>query len=142
MTFLSSRYQDILKTYTEGEIQVAQRQIEEGLRKLKVTPTGILTYETRHENSDELLTEESIAQFLLCQKWLAEVETVKTVNNSSPSSYRLKHLVEKWAGIYISNGIFILAAISEEVPMKLPSDPQSPNPCFGISKKYTNSRAV
>ena len=53
-----------------------------------------------------------------CVHWLADKRPTKTVSPSSPSSYKLKHVVENEMGGYISNGAFIAAAASLNFPIK------------------------
>lgn len=55
-------------------------------------------------------------EFKACCDWIekyrfhpSEKEFRKYVQVQTYSSYYLKHLVEKWSGIYISNGAFIAA---------------------------------
>lgn len=46
-----------------------------------------------------------------CKKWLAEFARKRKSINDRRWSYSLKHTVERWADLYISNGAFIQAAI-------------------------------
>lgn len=47
----------------------------------------------------------------LCKFWISKyIDRSKKVNKNR-SSYGLKHCVEDWAGVYIPNGAFILAAV-------------------------------
>ncbi len=62
--------------------------------------------------------------------WLqARVAPIKTINNNQ-SSYRYKHLAEKDIG-YITNGVFIAAAIIAGYPYKIS---EGPNVMFGMSE--------
>ncbi len=63
--------------------------------------------------------------------WLGLMEKTKTINDRH-TSYGLKHMAEKAVG-YITNGVFIAAAIHCGFPFKL--IPGSPNVCFGISER-------
>ncbi|EKE25719.1 MAG: hypothetical protein ACD_5C00055G0002 [uncultured bacterium] len=65
-----------------------------------------------------------------CQ-WLAQIEKIETINEKR-SSYGLKHLAEKKIG-YITNGVFIAAAIYCGFKYKIYRD--DPNPCFAMSEK-------
>lgn len=64
--------------------------------------------------------------------WLkANVRPIKTLN-SGRSSYGIKHVAEKDIG-YITNGVFIAAAVIAGFPYKIRWD--SPNVQFGMSEK-------
>lgn len=69
-------------------------------------------------------------EFEICCSWLSKFQKVKT---PQLSSYYLKHVVEKLAGEYVSNGSLIAAAIHLKIPMKF--YPDSPNVNIAISKK-------
>jgi hypothetical protein len=56
---------------------------------------------------DSLPVEEEVA---LCMAWLEQFATPRKTVNPRMGSYGLKHVVERWAGNYVSNGAFILAA--------------------------------
>mgnify|MGYP003639955324 CR=1 FL=1 len=66
----------------------------------------------------------------------------KTVRTNGSSSYGLKHLVEDEIGHYISNGMFIAAALACGYKMQYKSN-YGPNSFFGMSlkdlKKFWNS---
>jgi hypothetical protein len=64
--------------------------------------------------------------------WLRlNVEPIKTINRRH-SSYGLKHLAEKFSpNLYLSNGVFIAAALIVGYPFKV--DP--PNAMFGMSER-------
>ena len=83
--------------------------------------------ETLRQNQEQLLASEE-ACTRACA-WLATVEKIKTPKYSS---YGLKHVAEKAVG-YVTNGVFIAAAVHCGVPYRL--WPGSPNVGFGISKK-------
>jgi hypothetical protein len=57
-------------------------------------------------------------KFGICCEWLKLCKAIKTVNCGIPGSYHLKHLVERWAGTYVSNGSFIAAVIYLGIPYK------------------------
>lgn len=64
--------------------------------------------------------------------WLQKyIQPIKTINTKH-SSYNLKHIAEKDIG-YITNGVFIAAAIIADYPYKI--EDGSPNPYFGMSEK-------
>lgn len=64
-----------------------------------------------------------------CTAWLKKYATPRKTPNREIGSYGLKHIVEKWAGAYVSNGAFILAAHRLGFQM-IPDDPLSPNATF------------
>jgi hypothetical protein len=64
--------------------------------------------------------------------WLVEhVEPISSINRKH-TSYGLKHIASEDIG-YITNGVFIAAAIVASYPYKVFDD--SPNVCFGMSEK-------
>lgn len=67
--------------------------------------------------------------------WVAPTSCGKVRN----SSYHMKHEVERWAGQYITNGAFILAALREGLQQE-PTDGNSPNTWVYIKKKYNPYR--
>lgn len=75
--------------------------------------TGVLGFrnlnkEKVEENRQRLLGR--IEGFIKTCDWLTQVEKTKGIRRTTPSSYGLKHIAEKDIG-YISNGVFIAAAI-------------------------------
>jgi hypothetical protein len=76
---------------------------------------------------------EQVRGFQLCVRWLSLFRRRQTINFSLGSSYSLKHLVEEWAGEYVSNGSFIAAAIFLNVTYLHRGD--SPNIFVAISSK-------
>jgi hypothetical protein len=64
--------------------------------------------------------------------WLRQFNKTKTLNKRSGTSYGLKHVAEEDIG-YITNGVFIAAAIAEGFRVKRCSD-NSPNGRLNISK--------
>jgi hypothetical protein len=51
-----------------------------------------------------------LAQIEAAAAWLSQVERTKSINPRIGTSYELKHIAEAWAGRYISNGCFLMAA--------------------------------
>ena len=77
--------------------------------------------------------------FLKVCAWLKDIQKIKTINKSS-SSYGLKHIVERYlkatkTGYYVSNGIFIAAAISCGFRYKECDKKNSQNLFFNMSEK-------
>lgn len=108
-------------------------EVEPGL-----TPNGMksdpktLGYEY-NGTPEEMLDEDVLTQFDLCKRWLASVTLIKSFNTRH-TSYGYKHMVERWAGRYISNGAFIAAAIALKIPIRR-SHPRSPNVVLPLSEK-------
>ena len=76
---------------------------------------------------------ESVNQCSLCEEWLSGLNRRKTVNDRAPSSYGLKHKVESWAGLYVTNGSLIAAAI--HLGFRVSGKPGRPNVHINISSK-------
>ena len=74
---------------------------------------------------------DSTESFEKAVAWLKQVEKIKSFNTHR-SSYGLKHLAEKEIG-YITNGVFIAAAIHSGFKYKI--NPDSPNVRFNMSEK-------
>lgn len=64
-------------------------------------------------------------------EWLRQIDKIKTINNRH-SSYSLKHVAEKDIG-YVTNGVFITAAIHCDYPYRIEGN--SANVPFGMSEK-------
>ena len=75
---------------------------------------------------------DNVADVIWTVHWLRlNVEPIKTINRRH-SSYGLKHLAERFSpNLYLSNGVFIAAAMIVGYPFKL--DP--PNAMFGMSER-------
>lgn len=84
----------------------------------------------RNNKVSEALPEET--QVTLCIEWLKTFATPRKTVNDKIGSYGLKHVVERWAGIYISNGAFILAVYRMGYKI-IPNYPLSPNTRFRLS---------
>lgn len=82
---------------------------------------------------EELLLEQSLQQFSTCQDWLSLVVKTRSFNLNY-TSYSYKHMVERWADLYVSNGAFIAAAIALEFKIKRIHS-KSPNVFLPISSK-------
>ena len=101
----------------------------------EIDANGCLTNEWRKRNPDYQRTAPEPEQIHLCKVWLQEFATVGKTYNAF--SYGYKHVVERWAGKYVSNGAFIPAALECGFEIK-PVDPLSPNANVKIkvSKKF------
>jgi len=76
-------------------------------------------------------------QVAICIAWLQEhAKPRKRVNNAiGKGSYSLKHVVERAAGHYVTNGAFILAAHRLGYVV-IPEGPRSPNAHFRATFTY------
>lgn len=73
------------------------------------------------EASQKLLFSESSEDaFWACCEYIQFLRPTKNINGNGPTSYQLKHKVEKWADypVYVPNGIFIAAAIHSGLQFK------------------------
>lgn len=82
---------------------------------------------------EEMLSSELLQQFSACKNWLNKVVKIRSFNRNH-TSYRYKHMVERWADLYVSNGAFIAAAIALDFPIKR-THSKSPNVFLPISNK-------
>jgi hypothetical protein len=69
----------------------------------------------------------SLAQFIAARRWLSQWGKLKSLNQRG-SSYGLKHVAEDEIG-YVTNGVFIAAAIAEGFRVRR----EGPNALFNIS---------
>ena len=98
-----------------------RKRIEKVLREYpNLDINGFDSPYDRSNREAKLLDEHSVNGFLLCEQWLNIVDYNRTFNKRF-TSYRYKHLVEKWADFYISNGIFIVTALANKIEIKRPS---------------------
>ena len=101
---------------------------------------GIGVFEARRKTPDNRASElesereelrNSVDACNKCCQWLrGNISKIKTINQRH-TSYGLKHLAEKDIG-YITNGVFICAAIHCGFPYKLTD---GPNVRFGMSER-------
>lgn len=71
------------------------------------------------------------AQIEAAAKWIAAKCTPRKTINKRFGSYGLKHRAEDWAGSYITNGAFIVAALQAGYVMQ-PHGFGSPNGSFNV----------
>ena len=84
--------------------------------------------EELEQGRDELVRSED--RVLRVRDWLlANIVPIKT---PTLDSYRMKHVVERAIGEYVTNGDLIAAALMAGYPM---SRPHGPNAEFGMSKR-------
>ncbi|MBO1352009.1 MAG: hypothetical protein EBE86_033685 [Hormoscilla sp. GUM202] len=74
-----------------------------------------------------------IPTIILCRQWLQDHQFRQTFNKAH-SSYGYKHMVERRTNTYITNGAFIAAALTLDIPVKQ-CHPDSPNVYLPISEK-------
>lgn len=67
---------------------------------------------TPEGDREDMLTERAHHQFERAVQWLIRQPRTKNVNPRAGTSYRLKHIAEADMNGYISNGMFIAAAIA------------------------------
>lgn len=78
---------------------------------------------------EELLLE--VNAFEKVCEWLEKHGETRTTINRTMNSYGWKHIVEKEIGVYVSNGVFIAAAIHSGFEYKIAA-PDSPNAYFNL----------
>ncbi|KIZ38072.1 MULTISPECIES: hypothetical protein [Rhodopseudomonas] len=88
----------------------------------------------KRENFDErreaLLSESGVREFEIARVWLSEVPARATPNKVC-DSYRVKHVIETWAGTYVANGACIAAALS--IGIAIAECPSGINAWLGIA---------
>lgn len=94
--------------------------------------TGAVTPERHAVNRQRLLN--AVAEFEAALAWLDAVPRTKTVGSRAASSYFWKHLAERSAGRYLSNGAFIAAALTFGFPVKRIGN--TPNCLVGIPAAF------
>jgi hypothetical protein len=88
-------------------------------------------FSVRSGDALEMLSDCTLNEFEIAKAWLSMCDRRKTVNRNN-SSYGYKHMVEDWAGTYISNGAMIAAAIAMDIKVE-PCHYASLNAYFAIS---------
>src|SRR5919199_5860204 len=131
--------------FTEQDVVSAKHQIQQAIRMAeqkftpgRLAPNGLVFGKDlqRSEstfNSEGLLSNACVLEFLLCQEWLQQLISVKTLNKKH-SSYGYKHVVENWSNVYISNGAFIAAALAAGWHCEI-TNPNSPNVYLAMSER-------
>lgn len=93
----------------------------------RVTPAKSAEYREELRSS-----EDALEMFQACCEYLALCPRTKTINRRLGSSYGMKHCVENWSGVYVTNGSFIVALIHMGVQYK--RIPDSPNVWVALSR--------
>lgn len=94
----------------------------------RVTPAE--RAEAHRRNRDALATDWTVAAVQGSVDWLATLTPRKTATDG-PSSYGLKHIMERATGTYVTNGAFITAALLLELPVLL----DDLNPAIGVTRR-------
>lgn len=100
----------------------------EGLR-LTVGQKGIVG------DVDDVFDPVDDKQVELCTRWLSQAKATPT---PTLNSFWLKHVVENWAGTFISNGAVIVAAHRAGLPIGRESDSRTANVTIGVSTDSVN----
>ncbi len=79
--------------------------------------------------ADEPGQSPSTKEVALCKEWIQQY-ALPTERFGHYSSYFLKHVVERWAGEYVSNGAFIQAALELGYSVRRTED--TPNAVFNM----------
>jgi len=82
------------------------------------------------QNREWMMAPRSLVQFLAARAWLRRFAKTKGINRRAGSSYGLKHVAEYTIG-YLTNGVFIAAAIAEDFQVHRIG--AGPNAWFNIS---------
>jgi hypothetical protein len=104
----------------------------------QLTYFGVGVYESTNEDYEEKLRQGQewlLESSAICTKvceWLATIEPAKTMNRQR-NSYCLKHTAERHIGAYVSNGVFIAAAI--HCGFRYRRDGDSPYMLFAMSER-------
>ena len=118
---------------TESLLNKTRKRIDKVLKEYPYLDfNGLHSPYDGNDKQTKLLEEHSVNGFLLCEQWLNIVD-YNTTFNKKRSSYRYKHLVEKWADFYISNGTFIVAALANQIEIQ--EDNQGMNCYLKVSEK-------
>ncbi len=104
-------------------------------RDLKQSPAQ------RREAFDREVAEllKSVFECTAIYAWLAPAIRRQTINRAR-TSYGLKHTFSGATGLYVTNGMFIAAAIHSGLRYK--SWPNFPNVCFNLSQRWEPMRGV
>jgi hypothetical protein len=85
--------------------------------------------------------ENSLWQVRKAIVWADPIRRTRSPGTGGGDSYGLKHVMEKQTGIYVTNGVFIVAILMLEIPVGILTcqHEDSPNPDIGLNRRsYTN----
>ncbi len=92
----------------------------------------------------KLLSEDGLGQFQRACEFLVHVKEVATINRRL-DAYTLKHVAERWAGDYVSEGAFVAAAIASGFIFKRARDGAAyfniPTAACGLEKRNSGRPA-
>jgi len=111
--------------------------IQERLTLKDITAAGLPTRRPDQQTGPRAAPDAGEVQ--LCRDWLKAYAEKTNTPRPRSSSYGLKHVVETWAGTYVSNGAFIVAAMLEGYTIT-PSGPDSLNAHFNMSLRKWKAR--
>lgn len=81
----------------------------------------------------ELLGDRAMSEIQFSRDWLRSAKLTAQAGPRSPSSYWVKHVVERVRGEYVSNGSLIVAALLAGVPI---SRPEGPNARVAVNRRW------
>jgi len=87
----------------------------------------------RLKDRSDMLSSKRVEEYRAARAFIEAMGTTKTVTTTSPSSYETKHVAERWAGRYISNGMLLVAAVAMGLPILTSNG--SPNAHIGLSRR-------
>jgi hypothetical protein len=93
-------------------------------------------YGTRDGCRKSIRAPDSLAQFIAARRWLRRFDKRKTLYQHG-TSYGLKHVAEGTIG-YVTNGVFIAAAIAEGFRVRRAGD--GPNALLNIAARAWRTR--
>jgi hypothetical protein len=100
------------------ELNTAWRQMREVLENYPhLTVEGFASKPNPSSPEKELLEPQALEQFILCQEWLSKCDRVSYLNTDY-NSYNYVQMVNNWGEQEVSNGAFIAAAVSLEIPFE------------------------
>ena len=142
---VESGFENWVKLSGASEIELRLVIVMEGAPQLSDFGIGLFDGGcglTLDERKSKLADErQKLREKVIEVEWLVQwlplnIASIKTIQRSS---YGLKHRVERYSpNKYITNGVFIAAAIIAGYPYKFQTD--SANVDFGMSKKWSQSK--
>jgi len=102
--------------------------------------TSKMTDAQFQQERNKMLTNNALEQFKSACDWVRLMKPIKTIY-PRPSSYGLKHTAENYMDTYITNGVFIAAALHFGYQYRL-CRADSPNCSFNMSKMTIKNYSV
>ncbi|MEB3212409.1 MAG: hypothetical protein VKL39_13705 [Leptolyngbyaceae bacterium] len=97
-------------------------------------------FDSRSQRPFEQFTPEYVTGIAAARRWISRQTFVRTPYcRRSANSYKLKHVMERDCGVYVPNGVFILAMVEEGFRAK--RLPDSKNAAFNIEITWEYYRA-